>query len=299
MEGTELFGLEYVFGDADVDIYSTDSFPREFVIETAERDTLLDTDESVGETAVFYWPKLGTFQVRDGSEIEVQLDERADPVDVRNPLLGICLGALLQQRGYAVFHGSVVEVESDAIAFVGNKGAGKSTSAAALLARGHSLLSDDIVAVSFDGTTPRVTPGFPMFKFDTDGFGDATLPAEPAPTPDTGHGKRYYELDGEFDWEPRPLARVCLLEPNAGGSRVETLTGHEAVMALVEHSWPARLRNAPYVDRERSAIEGPDIDRYARLVENSRVQRLPLEHDHETLDELGRELESILGAEAE
>jgi len=188
-------------------------------------------------------------------------------------------------------------MNGEAIALVGNKRAGKSTSAAALLTQGHEFLSDDIVAVRFDGDTLMVVPGFPVFKFDPDAFDDSRLPAEPAPNPDTGHGKQYYELDGEFDWDPRLLSRICLLDPDADGPRSKTLEGHEAVMAVIEHSWPVRLRNAPYVDHDRSTIEGPDLERYARLVEHCLVQRISLEHDHSTLEELGRDLESILGTE--
>ena len=118
--------------------------------------------------------------------------------------------------------------------------------------------------------------------------------AEPAPNPETGYDKRYYEFDGEFDWEERPLSTITLLEPNTDGPGIETLTGHDALMAVLEHTWPVRLETASYVDHERSTVDGPDLDRYARLVEKSRVQRLSMDHDHETLDELGRDLESML-----
>jgi hypothetical protein len=297
MGNSRLFGLEYAINDRDSDVFSADRVHSKLVVDPTDQETAIDPENRDDQSVVFTWPDLGTFDVRWGREITGELDESANATYVRNVLLGICLGALLQQRGYLVFHGSVVDMNGEAIALVGNKRAGKSTSAAALLTQGHEFLSDDIVAVRFDGDTLMVVPGFPVFKFDPDAFDDSRLPAEPAPNPDTGHGKQYYELDGEFDWDPRLLSRICLLDPDADGPRSKTLEGHEAVMAVIEHSWPVRLRNAPYVDHDRSTIEGPDLERYARLVEHCLVQRISLEHDHSTLEELGRDLESILGTE--
>jgi len=292
---TRLFGLPCSVGGAGSTLLAGDHRYSDLTVETPGRDAPADPDDRMGQTTVFTWPDLGTFTVRDGHEITTDLSEDTDPTYIRNVLAGISFGELLRQRGYLVFHGSVVEIDGHTVAFVGNKRAGKSTSAAALLARGHELLSDDIVAVRFDGETPLVTPGFPMFKFDPDAFDDDPLPAHPAPNPETGYGKRYYELDGEFDWTERPLSTITLLDPGEEEQGPESLTGHDALMAVLEHAWPVRLRTASYVDHDRSTIEGPDLDRYARLVENCRVQRVSLDHNHESLSELGRDLESILG----
>ena len=251
MGNSRLFGLEYAVNGRDSDVFSADRVHSKLVVDPTDQETAIDPENRDDQSVVFTWPDLGTFNVRWGREITGELDESANATYVRNVLLGICLGALLQQRGYLVFHGSVVDMNGEAIALVGNKRAGKSTSAAALLTQGHGFLSDDIIAVRFDGDILMVVPGFPVFKFD----------------------------------------------PDADGPRSKTLEGHEAVMAVIEHSWPVRLRNAPYVDHDRSTIEGPDLERYARLVEHCLVQRISLEHDHSTLEELGRDLESILGTE--
>lgn len=65
-------------------------------------------------------------------------------------LVGIGLGLLLHRRGVTCLHGSVVSVRERTIALLGDSGAGKSTTAAALVAEGGALISDDIAALCPD-----------------------------------------------------------------------------------------------------------------------------------------------------
>lgn len=242
------------------------------------------------------WPEVGTFEIRNGEEIRYHLEPDADPVIVRNLVLGTCLGVALAQRDYLVLHGSVVDVDGEAMAFVGHQRAGKSTTAAALLARGHNLLSDDIVAIRYEDGQPVAVPGFPYFKLDPDNFDPGTLPAEPMDRPETGRGKLYYELTGEFPTDPVPLSTISLLDSEAtDGSepRCEPLTGHDAAMTLLEHAWVARVRTSEYVESWHGDDE-LSLDRFTRLAEHCTVQRLSIPHGHETLDGLGRAVESLL-----
>jgi len=291
MDVSRLFGLEYS-ATTEGSVVAADLSEADLAVEFEGRSTV---EVGSGATVVFSWPDLGTIRVVDGRRIETDLVADFDPAAVRNIVLGIAAGTLLSQRGYLVLHGSVVEVDGEATAFVGPKRAGKSTSAAALCARGHGFLADDVVAVRFDDGVPVVQPAFPLLKLDHDAFAADALPARPAQNPDTGYGKRYYELDG-FDWAERPLARICVFDHDAD-ERVTPLRGSDATMALLGHAWPVRLRTASYVDDERSTLSGPDLDRCARLAEACRVQRLAVEQDHDTLDALGRDLEAILSSD--
>ena len=54
---------------------------------------------------------------------------------------------LLQQQGLIVLHAAAVRLGHRAVALLGTSGSGKSTLAAALLARGHRLLAEDILAI--------------------------------------------------------------------------------------------------------------------------------------------------------
>ena len=79
---------------------------------------------------------LGEFVVQDGREVSA------------TPALSRQARAIaLVQRGFAVLHASAVVINDEAVAFVGDCGAGKSTVAAALCSRGHKLVADDVVAI--------------------------------------------------------------------------------------------------------------------------------------------------------
>ena len=64
---------------------------------------------------------------------------------------------LLARRGLLPMHGSAVEVEGEAVLICGRAGAGKSTYAASLIARGARLLSDDLTILHPEPRTGALT----------------------------------------------------------------------------------------------------------------------------------------------
>ena len=70
-------------------------------------------------------------------------------------------------RGRALFHASGVALEGAAIAFVGFSGAGKSSIAAHLVARGASLVTDDVLALERAGEEMIAHPGTGLAGIDT------------------------------------------------------------------------------------------------------------------------------------
>src|SRR5690606_11328504 len=64
-------------------------------------------------------PEVGSFWVREGSEVVVARDAAADDHDVRAFLLGSVLGALCYQRRLLPLHASAVRVSSGCVAFCG------------------------------------------------------------------------------------------------------------------------------------------------------------------------------------
>ncbi len=69
------------------------------------------------------------------------------------------LGMALRLAGRLILHGNVVDVQGQALAWLGNKGAGKSTLTAAFVAAGHPLLSDDQILPWFDAGGVSVASG--------------------------------------------------------------------------------------------------------------------------------------------
>ncbi len=80
---------------------------------------------------------------------------------LRALVMGPATGALLRLRGKTVLHGSSVTVGTKTLLFLGASGAGKSTMAAALQARGGQVLTDDLVVLDESG---RVLPGWRWLK---------------------------------------------------------------------------------------------------------------------------------------
>ena len=90
---------------------------------------------------------IGRFHIRGGREIVVDPLPDADPFLLRTVLQGRLMAYLLRQRGCLPLHASAVAIDGRAILFLGESGAGKSTTAAAFYSRGHSVLGDDVGAV--------------------------------------------------------------------------------------------------------------------------------------------------------
>lgn len=126
-----------------------------------------------GDDAAFLlYPQIGAFRIAAPSLIEVEPRPGIDPALIAFPLLGPVMALLLQMRGAFLLHGSALADpagDAGAFAFLGDKGAGKSTTAAAFLRAGYSLLTDDIIAIeglcdSGDEGAGRIAPAFPQVK---------------------------------------------------------------------------------------------------------------------------------------
>jgi hypothetical protein len=196
---------------------------------------------ATSDEAYFFWEGEGMFLVQGGREIIVEPSPGVEERVLRLTLLGIALGVLLHQRGLLTLHASAVVINGGAVAFLGRKGQGKSTMAAALYARNYGVLADDIVACTInDPGRPMVLPGFPQLKLWPEVaafFGD---------TPDTlprlhpQSEKRARPAGRAFPQAPLPLRCMYVLDE---GSRrgIETLQPQEVFLELVRHSYAPRF----------------------------------------------------------
>lgn len=111
------------------------------------------------------WGQVGLALIRNGHEVVIDPAPGALEEAIRLLLTGAVLGVLLHQRGLTVLHASAVAIDHQVVAFIGDKGAGKSSTAAALYARGHTLVTDDLLPIRFDSAGQAwVLPGFPQLK---------------------------------------------------------------------------------------------------------------------------------------
>ena len=155
-------------------------------------------------------------------------------------VLGVGLRALLHQRGLFVLHASVVEVNGQGIAFMGDHGVGKSTIAGACLDGGLRIVTDDIAAIDLSGSVPLVHPGAPQLKLYP--IVATTLRSQPdALVPlKAGNDKLGWRKPSGWANTPVPLARVYDLVPSRT-SKVHRLEGQKALIALLRNSCGGEL----------------------------------------------------------
>lgn len=180
---------------------------------------------------------VGRFLAIGGERIEYWTEAGADPAAVEAMLQGGVFGALLHQRGDLPLHATTLASPDRrrAVAVAGHSGAGKSTTAFALIRRGWMLVSDDLTRVTIEQGEAVAWPGRDRIRLREDAcaaFGIATEPLAPVPN---WPGKFLVET-GRWD-RPLRLAALVALEPGEGAFGLDRLQGRGAVQALLEHTY--------------------------------------------------------------
>jgi hypothetical protein len=194
-----------------------------------------------GGRVVLAWRGYATIHVRAGSEILVDPADRVEPGWLRQCILGPAIGTLLHQRGLLVLHGSAVEIGGEAVAFIGHKGAGKSTTAAALHQRGHPLLSDDLLVLDLRHPgSPSVLPGPRQVKLWPDAA--EALSADPSALEPfhTQVPKRIWRLGEKDHHGPLPLRRIYSLLP-AEEVRFARTSRRDAFRSVMQYLYATRF----------------------------------------------------------
>ena len=111
------------------------------------------------------WEGLGQFVVSNcGTRIWAQPGPDVAMQSFQVYLLGQALSFALIRRGFEPIHGTAVERNGLAVAFLGKSGFGKSTLAASFLEDGFRLVTDDLLLLIPDGPVVRAQPGPPRIK---------------------------------------------------------------------------------------------------------------------------------------
>jgi hypothetical protein len=207
----------------------------------ADPEVVIRIDHGAGAEAQIRIDGIADFHVLAGNEIRVRPELEASERNVRLYLLGSAMGLLLHQRGLLPLHANAVEIDGQAIAFMGPSGSGKSTLAAWFHDRGFRVIADDVCVVHFDDEgRPVVRDGLPRLRLWKEVL-EAT-------------GREPAEFDrsyaGADDWEKYdvPLAsqtqsvgETCLaaiyLLDRAESPQIEPLRGAQAAEALFANTY--------------------------------------------------------------
>jgi hypothetical protein len=167
-------------------------------------------------------------------------------------LYGPILGLLLRLRGALAFHASAVQIGDGAIGFIGPRGAGKSTLAAALAAAGCPVVTDDVLHVRWDHGRWMVDPFAAMLKLWPDGARLALGDSVDLPAIAAGWDKRAL-VPGErvtAATTPLPLLALACLGSATDAPAIEPLPAATALIQLAGNSSACHL-----LDREGRAVE--------------------------------------------
>lgn len=270
---------------------------------TADRDWFRSWDHAPGRPQLrAARAESGGYVLRvgDGVEYEIASDARLvrcspAPSNSRTASVGVLLDQvvplMLSRRGLSVFHGSAVEVDGRAVAFVGASGRGKSTLASHFGQRGHPVVSDDCLVLDDDGAVVRVRPSYPGVRLWGDSL-DALVPAhERDDIARLSSGKWRYGNSGAvpFAASASPLDRVLLLaEATTTSLEISPLHGAALLQAIIgcqfllDHTDPTEL------DRSFAAAGG--------LVGTVPCSRLAVPRDLTRLDEYVEEILALVRA---
>lgn len=243
------------------------------------------------QESYLFWEGIGKFLVRGGCEIIIDPAREADHLVYRPFVVGPVLAVLLEQRGMLILHASAVAVSGGVVAFMGPKGYGKSTMAAALHARGHPLVADDVTAVVVDdGVTgrPMVYPSFPQLKLWPEAAASVGEDPEELPRIHPGFEKRAHRARESFPSAPLPLRGVYVLGVSSahaasGEVEIRPLEPQRAMLELVRHTFGVEVHLA--VGTERHFLQ------CAHLVSTVRVSVLTRPWSLSDIDKVARSVE--------
>lgn len=129
------------------------------------------------------------------------------------------LGILLFQRGDILLHASAIKLPNgDGVVFMGEPGAGKSTTAAAFVKAGCKIISDDLVAIRIIDNTPFLVPSFPQIKLWKKSVEGLGYSYDEVKRIVEGVDKYAFENRNFFENTPILLSKIYILGDEAGGN---------------------------------------------------------------------------------
>lgn len=111
-----------------------------------------------------YWPFAGSAEIYDANHVVITPLQDQNTAIFSLAILGPVIALILHSRRFTTLHASCTALGNKTAAFMGDKGAGKSTITAALVASGHRLYADDVAALSREGGCDFCKHGFPLMK---------------------------------------------------------------------------------------------------------------------------------------
>lgn len=182
------------------------------------------------------WSPLISFLAIRGHELVIETTQ-TDLHIISLFTLSEALGLILFQKGYFLLHGSAVRIGSEGVVFLGEPGAGKSTTAAACAQKGYTVIADDLVCIQLKKPgVPVLIPAFPQIKIWQRTIDGLQLHQEKLTPVREGIDKFSWHSSVEFDENTVPLKEIfVLLPPNQTESSTDRLATSQIPVELLRH----------------------------------------------------------------
>jgi len=229
------------------------------------------------------WPEIVSMRIEGGRSITVARDAGVATAAVAPLVLGVGFGLLLHQRGRLVLHASAVALPMGAVAFIGWKGAGKSTAAGAMLRRGHPVVTDDALPIETTGAgAPTAWPGPAPLKL----WPESAVALGRSPRRlDRLHPAASKRVVPDVAQAPAPVPLLAIYSLEVGDDvAIRALAGAAGLVELMRHSYAPRFLPA-------AGATPAHFERCAQLAKSVAVCRLVRPPALDRLDEVAQMVE--------
>lgn len=247
-----------------------------------------DRQPSSGSIRLTYHDGVAFTVNADGTCVGIFVPDSVQTAELLPALLGPIMGVVMRQRGTVCLHASAIAMGDRAIALVGDSGAGKSTTAAALARRGHAVLSDDVVPVRPDADRYMAVPAYPKLRLWPESAAALMGSADALPPMMPGWSKRALDLAHHalnFQGTPLPLSAVYFLGPRQRQRSAFTdVAPADALMRLVSDSFASRAQTL--------AQRADEFQLLGKLVREVELRQVCASDDLSQLDDLCEAIEA-------
>jgi hypothetical protein len=224
------------------------------------------------------WLGTGGCLIENGSTVTVELDPGVAQKQFEHLITGPISAILLHQKDRVVLHGSAINIQDKAIVFLGDKGYGKSTLAAHFQKRGHHLISDDLVPISFNDKFCETVPGHPKIRLYPDSSQSIGLNPNDLPRVDERFNKRYIKFPGKFSIKPVRIGCIFVLNL-ADEIQISNLNSTASFIEIVRNTFLNR-----FLEVTENSVE--HFQKTQKIIQSVPVFRLGRPHDFSCMEKV-------------
>jgi hypothetical protein len=202
--------------------------------------------EASPDAILFRVPRVARFLVQAEGPVLVERAIGASDADLACFGEGPVAAAAALLRGYLVLRAAAVSIGGRAVALCGGSAAGKSSLAAALGQRGHSVLADAVTVISTDPNHGGfiVAPLAPELQLWPDSVRELGLGKAPSLIVRAALAVRAYRLGSDPSAAPIGAVGLLSIAATETRARLEAVDGTAKVRALFGSAWHLRLAEA-------------------------------------------------------